>query len=58
MAGALIYLRHPSGRQRICSEDQLADYKSAGWSEERRVEVTVEAKPKKKKAPAKKKKAE
>ena len=56
MAGALIYLRHSSGRQRICSEDQLADYTSAGWSEERRVEVTVE--PKKKKAPAKKKKAE
>jgi hypothetical protein len=54
MAGVLVYLRHPSGRQRICNESELEGYKAKGWREERRVEVETPKKPAKKKPAAKK----
>ena len=53
MGAAQFYIHHASGRTRICSDDELAAYKAAGWSQTGSVEV-AEA-PKKKKAAAKKK---
>jgi hypothetical protein len=55
MSGDLIYIKHRTGRQNVCSEEELKAFKAQGWTEERRVEV--DAKPKKKaakKKPAKK----
>tara|TARA_R110002020_G_C16149111_1_gene762509 strand:+ start:275 stop:448 length:174 start_codon:yes stop_codon:yes gene_type:complete len=57
MGAAQFYIRHASGRTRICSDDELAAYKAAGWSQTGSVEV-VEAKPAKKKKAAAKKKAD
>tara|TARA_R110000796_G_scaffold1776_2_gene7239 strand:- start:528 stop:707 length:180 start_codon:yes stop_codon:yes gene_type:complete len=50
MSAAVVYIRHRSGRQRLCSEAQLDAYIADGWVLERR--VAVEAAPAK---PAKKK---
>jgi len=46
MAGAVVYIKHRSGRQRICSEAELDAMKAEGWVETGRVEAA--------KAPAKK----
>ena len=57
MGAARFYISHASGRKRICSDDELAAYKAAGWSQTGSVEV-AEAKPAKKKKAATKKKAD
>tara|TARA_Y100000593_G_scaffold27415_1_gene54855 strand:- start:62 stop:232 length:171 start_codon:yes stop_codon:yes gene_type:complete len=54
MSGSINYIKHASGRQRQCSDEELEAYKAAGWQVERRVEV---AKKPAKKKPAKKAKA-
>jgi len=60
MAAAVVYIRHRSGRQRLCSEAELEAFIADGWVLERRVAVAAAPKPavKKKKAAPKKKKVD
>ena len=49
-AADMIYIKHRSGRQSTCSEDQLKAMQAEGWTEERRVAVAAVPKKKAKKA--------